>query len=187
MNESAKIISKPEEKIVPKVILSGQEQRVASLVETASKEPPVIEGVNELGTRLLMQIPPKILKARPEWAYKWGSIAELDRNLSKNGGAWEVVTRNNHSHIDSGLFDATGAIGYRGQNILLFSRRDYQESVENKITKDFNMMVEDEVTNRNPKQYGKGSVVVEQLDSSVGGGGMPLDESEPDFDSPTNH
>jgi hypothetical protein len=119
-----------------KVILTSAEQEIASFVERAGDhEPPVIEDMEELFTRVEMQIPKDI--KRPEYAYMWLDRTNLGASLWPNG-PWVPVTRSNHSHVHRSYFADTGAVQYRGQMILAFQRRETAEGAQKRVEREFN-------------------------------------------------
>jgi len=163
---------------VPKVLLTPEQQRIQALVDSASKEAPVIEDIKELGVKLEMVIPPTITKTRPEHSFKWAAINQLEQDLTKFGGIWEIVTQVNHSFIPRGLFGINGAITYMGQNILVFTRRKITDQINAATIRDFNLKVERE-TDKLSQQYhtggGKAVVNVERVDDPGDGGSGTVD------------
>lgn len=114
--------------------LNPTQQKVVGYVSSAKKEPPRVTDVKDLFTKIEMAVPLEV-KRGPEYCYAWLSIDDLDGPLS---GKWELVNRNNHSHVPSRLFDASGGILYKGQNILAFCYRESRELEEAEIVKHYN-------------------------------------------------
>jgi hypothetical protein len=114
--------------------LSPIQQRVFGYVSTAKKDPPRITDVNELFRKIEMAIPDGVSRG-PEFDYAWLSIEDL---YSISGSKWEIVNRNNHSHVPNRLFDASGGILYKGQNILAFCYRETRELEQAAIVKHYN-------------------------------------------------
>ena len=114
--------------------LSRIQQEISGYVKTAKKEPPKITDIQDLFTRIEMEVP-KGVKRGPEYDYCWLSIEDLS---SISGTKWEIVNRSNHSHAPQRLFDRAGAILYKGQNILAFCYREVRELEQAAIIKAFN-------------------------------------------------
>ncbi len=114
------------------------QQQVAGYASTAAKEPPKISDVKELFARIEMEIPQGVARG-PEYDYAWLDVNELS---SLNGGKWEIVNRNNHSHASDRVFDASGGILYRGQNILAFCYREVREAEQKAIVDAYNAKTE---------------------------------------------
>jgi len=134
MNDKAKGTTLPEHPVVEQSKLSPLQQRVSGYVSSARKEPPKITDVNELYRKIEMAIPEGVSRGN-EYAYAWLSIDDL---YSINGSKWEIVNRNNHSHAPDRVFDASGGILYKGQNILAFCYREAMELEHASIVKHYN-------------------------------------------------
>lgn len=127
----------------PPVLLSGTQQRVRGLVARAKKDAPLLEEVKELSVKTEMAIPPEIKKAYPERIYRWGALDDLEKSLSQYDGAWEIVAAVNHEKIlPLKLFDIDGAITYKGQNILIFTRRSIGQAQLDRTIKEFDFKYE---------------------------------------------
>ena len=153
--------------------LSPIQQQVSGYTTTAKNDPPRLSDVKENFTRIEMEIP-KGVQRGPEFDYAWLSINEL---AGISGSKWEIVNRNNHSHVPDRLFDASGGILYKGQNILAFCYREVRDYEQSLITKSYNDKVgkitemkdratEDSIGRIDPKTAG--SVVRESLVDTVG-------------------
>ena len=118
--------------------LSPIQQQVAGYVDTAKKDPPKITDVKERFTRIEMEIPTGVSKGA-EYDYAWLSVEDLH---SINGSKWEIVNRNNHSNAPDRVFDASGGILYRGQNILAFCYRSVIEAERDAIVAAYNSKTE---------------------------------------------
>lgn len=156
------------------VMLSGTQQRIRGLVARAKRDAPLLEDVKELTVRIEMLIPPEIRRAYPERIYRWGAIDDLERSLSQYDGAWEIVAAINHEKlIPMKLFDIDGAITYKGQNILIFTRRSIGEAQLNRTIKEFDFKYEGAVEGLE-KSYsspaGKEVASVRRIDDPGDGG-----------------
>ena len=157
--------------VTKKIILSEQQQFIAGLVEAAEDAAPRID-ITELSTRVMMLIPSIIKKARPEFGYKWASIDHLQSELHTFGGMWEVVARINHGHLPERLFGPEGSIMYKGQSILVFTRRSITDHLERQVIQELDLRVR-EATQSMDKSYkdprGKEQVRLEIIDKEPPG------------------
>ena len=126
----------------PSVLMTETERKVNAMMAASGRDFPSIESVEDLATRIEMRVPPEIKQARPEFGYKWLAVTNR-KDLVSNGGIWKIVNRENHGHLDSGLFDdAAGAILYNGQNVLAFTKRELGERIQKIVVDAFNQKVE---------------------------------------------
>lgn len=180
--QSEAVKPEPKEDPTPKVLMSVQDQRIAALVSNArgAKEMPFVTDVNELAPQLLMMIPKGITK--PEFGYRWAALDNIDGYLISSGGIWEVVTRSNHSHVDDALFGTSGAILFKGQNILLFTRRQTAELQEQAALRDINKKTEAALDPSTQVRGPEGKVLahIEQVDDP--GEGYSITELTEDGD-----
>lgn len=173
-------MKKKEEKTVivetkKKIILTDKQQRIASLAESAVTTFPKIE-VTEHLKRMEMEIP-KIIK-KPEYSYRWIWEGNLDKSLHTMGGIFDIVTRNNHSHVPSKMFsDTLGAIVYKGENILCFTSKSVSDEIATRIVSDFNKKTE-RAENASQEYHG-GKVSIGRVDGD-GSGGYNEQELAPD-------
>ena len=123
--------------------LDPTQQRVAGYVQTAKKDAPKpsIELIKENFSKIEMEVPKEVTTGMAEYSYAWLSIEDLASAVYP-GSKWEIVTRNNHSHVNSRTFGDDGAITYKGQNILAFCYRYVQEAENEAIVSDFNAKTE---------------------------------------------
>ena len=157
-------IEKPAEE-KKKVIFTAEQQRIASLVESADTSFPEIE-VSEYLKRTEMEIPRSVKK--PEFSYRWIWEGNLNKELHSMGGIFEIVTRSNHSHASSKLFGIMGAITYKGENILCFTRKKIASDIANQITADFNRKTE-RAENASQEYHG-GKISIGRVDGDGSGG-----------------
>lgn len=120
--------------------LTPAQQRIAGFVQTAKKDAPKVEHVEDLYTRIEMEVPKQVIKGS-EYAYAWLAVDGLDEALH-SGSKWEIVTRSNHSHVPERYFGLDGAITYKGQNILAFCYRAVREAEDAAIVKAYNEKTE---------------------------------------------
>ncbi len=138
-------------------ILTEKQKRVFHAVKNAA-EPRRFESVTELSPRLVMQVPEIFYKEYPDREYAWGAIDDIESNL--DGGFWQTVTRGNHSRIPDIYFDLSGAVLFKGQNILIYTWKHNIELREKKVLQDF-AVLDKGVSNMSDKQFrdGNGNVV----------------------------
>lgn len=163
-----------------KVILTEQQQFIASLVDAAEAQAPKIS-VTELSQRLMMLIPDVIKKAYPAYSYKWASVDNLQAELHTFGGMWEVVARVNHGKIPAKLFGPEGSVMYKGASILVFTRRQTTEYLDKQTIQELDLRVRESTQNmtktyRDPR--GREQVHLEIIDKEPPGkiGTLPLKE-----------
>ena len=114
--------------------LTPTQQKVVGYLSGAKQDPPRITDVRDLFVKIEMEVP-AIVRRGPEFDYAWLAVDDLDGPLS---GKWELVNRSNHSHVPSRMFDASGGILYKGQNILAFCYREARELEQAAIVKHYN-------------------------------------------------
>jgi len=152
--------------IQKKIILTEQQQFIASLVEAAEEEAPKIS-VNELGQRLMMLIPAVFKENYPDRSYKWASADNLQSELHTFGGMWEIVARVNHGLISEKLFGPEGSVMYKGASVLVFTRRSTTEFLEKQTIQELDLRVRESTQNME-KSYrdvdGKERVKLEIID-----------------------
>ncbi len=177
--------------ITKRVILTEQQQFIASLVDAAEAEAPTIS-VNELSQRLMMLIPQIVIESRPEYSYKWADAANLQSELHTFGGMWEVVAKVNHGHLPAKMFGPEGSIMYKGASILVFTRRSTTEFLDKQTIKELDLRVRESTQNmsktyRDPR--GREQVHLEIIDKEPPnriGNPVPLKEEtfgpEGDYD-----
>jgi len=121
------------------IILTPEQQYVKSFVKSASKDAPKLKDVEVLFEyeRPEMEIPKGV--RRQGRVYAWIAKSNLNYVLGVNGGKWEIVTRSNHPKAPNIFFnDGSGAIEYKGQNILCFCRETVMRLQEEKTRSQFN-------------------------------------------------
>lgn len=116
--------------------LTPTQQRTAGFVKTAKDDAPKVEHVEDLYTRIEMEVPKAVIKG-VEYSYAWLAVDNLDEALH-SGSKWEIVTRNNHSHAPERFFGLDGAITYKGQNILAFCYRAVRDAENEAIVRAYN-------------------------------------------------
>ena len=164
---------KEEEKQENKVIFTATQQRISALASAADDKFPDIK-ITDYIKRIEMEIPSIVKK--PEYAYRWIYEGNLDKELVKMGGIFEIVTRNNHSHVPSKLFGITGAISYKGENILCFTSRSIAKNIEKYKTDEFNKKTERAMDTTH--NYGGGKIVIERTEAGESAGSELMNENE---------
>ena len=166
-------VKEEEVKQENKVILTATQQRIAALASSADDKFPDIK-ITDYIKRTEMEIPNVVKK--PEFAYRWIYEGNLDKELVKMGGIFEIVTRNNHSHVPDKLFGITGAISYKGENILCFTSRSIAKNIEKYKIDTFNRKTERAMDTT--QNYGGGKIVIERTEAGEGAVGELMDENE---------
>lgn len=171
---------KKEVKPEKKVILSAEQERIASLTEQAPKDFPNIE-ITSFKYQNELRIPESV--KLPEYAYRYINVNNLENVLTDHGGIFQIVNRHNHSHAPSSLFGITGAITFKRQNILCFTRRDIAEKIHNQNIRDFNKKTERALNEQ--QEYGGGKIRLESVENPEGGRNDIELMTDDDYDAPS--
>lgn len=161
-----------------KVILSAEQQRISALVESSKADFSDVK-ITDYIRRIEMEIP-KVVK-KSEYAYRWIWVGNLDKELINMGGIFEIVNRTNHSNVPSKLFGITGAITYKGENILCFTKRDLAKGIATHEIGEFNKKTDRAVDSM--QDYGGGKIQIERSEVTEGGSSEVELMADKDYDA----
>lgn len=173
------------DRITPTKVLTPEDQKIKALVDNAPKDAPRISDYIE--RRFLDPLSVEHITKGPEYGYAWLDINNLSADLYP-GSKWVIVNGVNHSRVERKYFDTTGAITFRGANILAFCRKEHQDQEQQAIVDAFNEKTEaaTKVTHESGSVAEPGRVTSVDPNSAQGAGSEPVlldNNTKTDFDN----